>query len=248
MLTSQICLDPKVIIFDFDGTIADTFDTVVTIGNNLAIEYGYRKFEFEDIVKFRNFTSREVVQKSGVSLFHLPFLLKQVKKRLNTKIACLMPIAGMKEVLLELNRQGHKLGIITSNSPENVNLFLENNGLKSAFAFTISGTTLFGKHRIINSCLKQHHFDPAQVIYVGDETRDIEAARKSKIKSLSVSWGFNFREVLSKHKPDFLIDRPSQLLEAIDKWGLESRTITTKTLTSEILSQKRPITVVSLHK
>ncbi|PSB03825.1 HAD family hydrolase, partial [Merismopedia glauca] len=57
--------------------------------------------------------------------------------------------------------------------------------------------------------------NPAKVIYVGDETRDIEAARKSKIKAIAVCWGFNFREILAKYKPDFLIDRPSQLLEVV---------------------------------
>jgi HAD superfamily hydrolase (TIGR01549 family) len=223
MTTSQISQNPQIIIFDFDGTIADTFDTVVNIGNNLAIEYGYRKFEFEDILKFRNFTSKEVIQKCGVSLFQLPFLLKQVKKRLNSQIKYLTPIKGMKEVLLELDRQGHILGIITSNSPDNVNLFLENNGLKSAFNFSISGTTLFGKHRIINNCLKIYHLNPNQVIYVGDETRDIEAARKSKIKAIAVSWGFNFREILAQHQPDFLIDRPNQLLEIVQQLESGSR-------------------------
>jgi phosphoglycolate phosphatase len=215
MITSQLSPDPQILIFDFDGTIADTFDTVVNIGNNLAIEYGYRKFEFDDIVKFRNFTSKEVIQKCGVSFFQLPFLLKQVKKRLNSQIKYLMPISGMKEVLIELDRQGHKLGIITSNSPENVNLFLEKNNLKSAFSFIISGTTLFGKHRIINSCIKTYHLNPAKVIYVGDETRDIEAARKSKVKAIAVTWGFNFQDVLAQHKPDFLIDRPNKLLQVL---------------------------------
>lgn len=216
----QVSRNSQIVIFDFDGTIADTFDTVVEIGNTLAIEYGYGKFGLEDILKFRNFTSREAIQKSGVSLFQLPSLLKQVKQRLNDKIQYLKPIPEMKEVLIELHHQGHQLGIITSNIADNVNLFLDNNDLRSAFSFVISGSTLFGKHRIINNCLKSYHLDKYRALYVGDETRDIEAARKSKIKAIAVSWGFNFREVLAKHHPDFLIDRPSQLLEVIQ--NLES--------------------------
>jgi phosphoglycolate phosphatase len=53
------------------------------------------------------------------------------------------------------------------------------------------------------------------VIYVGDETRDIEAARKIQIQVIAVSWGFNSREVLAEQKPDFLISHPSQLIEVV---------------------------------
>ena len=83
--------------------------------------------------------------------------------------------------------------------------------------FIYSGTTLFGKHKVINQLLKQDHWEREAIVYVGDETRDIEAAKKSKIKMIAVSWGFNSKEVLAAHTPDFLVNHPKELLEEIEK-------------------------------
>ena len=80
------------------------------------------------------------------------------------------------------------------------------------FDFIYSGVTIFGKTTIINNVLRQKHFQPESVIYVGDETRDIESAKKANIKVIAVSWGFNSPEALSKQNPDFLIHHPHELL------------------------------------
>jgi HAD superfamily hydrolase (TIGR01549 family) len=205
----------KVIIFDFDGTIANTFDTLAKIINRLSTEFGYSPASPEKIAEFRNSTASHIVQSSGVSIFQLPFIIKKVKKELNQEIHLLKPIEGIKEVLIDLHEQGYQLGIITSNSSENVEAFLNSNNLKHLFSFLSSGTTLFGKNRIINKFLKQQNLRLEQAIYVGDEIRDIEAAKRSNIKVIAVSWGFNSKEILAQHEPDFLIDEPTQLKEAI---------------------------------
>ncbi|MBD2006262.1 MULTISPECIES: HAD-IA family hydrolase [Cyanophyceae] len=206
----------KAIIFDFDGTIADTFDAIVSITNCLALEFGYKLATLEDIEQFRNLSSREIIHKSGVSFFKLPFLLRKVRAGLNNKIQELKPFPGIKEALIELKAQGNTLGIITSNSQDNVTLFLENNVFLEIFDFLYSAPTVFGKHKVINSFLKQHNIKQQDVIYVGDETRDIEAARKSNVKAIAVTWGFNSKEVLAKHNPDFLIYNPQELIEVIE--------------------------------
>ncbi|MBW4618973.1 MAG: HAD-IA family hydrolase [Cyanosarcina radialis HA8281-LM2] len=205
----------KVIIFDFDGTIANTFDTLAKIINRLATEFGYLPASPEKIAEFRNSTASHIVQSSGVSIFQLPFIIKKVKRELNQEIHLLKPIDGIKEVLIDLHEQGYQLGIITSNSAENVEAFLSSNNLKYLFSFLSSGTTLFGKNRIINKFLRQQNLRLEQAIYVGDEIRDIEAAKRSNIKVIAVSWGFNSKEILAQHEPDFLIDEPKQLREAI---------------------------------
>ena len=55
-----------------------------------------------------------------------------------------------------------------------------------------------------------------EIVYVADETRDIEAAKKAKVRIISVTWGFNSREILKKQNPDFLVDRPEEILRIID--------------------------------
>ncbi|BCL35433.1 HAD-IA family hydrolase [Nostoc sp. MS1] len=205
----------KVIIFDFDGTIADTVDALVGIANRLADEFGYAQITPEQLTLLRNFSSREIIKYSGVSLIKIPFLVKKVKSELKNKIHELKPIPGIKEALLDLQQSNYKLGIITSNSRDNVTAFLEINDLENLFEFIYSGVTIFGKTNIINSVLKQKHFKPEAVIYVGDETRDIEAAKKANIQVIAVTWGFNSPEVLAKQNPNFLINHPRELLEVV---------------------------------
>lgn len=207
-------MTPKVIIFDFDGTIADTLDAIVSITNRLAIEFGYKPTSQEELAQLKNLTSRQIISQSGISIFRLPFLIRKVKAELNKEIQKLRPIPGIKEALTQLNNQGNRLVIITSNSKENVVAFLEKNNLQDLFVFIYSGTT-FGKSKVINKLLKQENINPEQVIYVGDETRDIEAARKSNIKAIAVTWGFNSKEVLAEQNPDFLIHEPHELIDVM---------------------------------
>lgn len=208
----------RFIIFDFDGTVADTFDAIVDIINQLAPEFGYKQTTQEELIQIRKMTSREIIKQSGVPLFQLPFLLKKVKIGLNNKIHLLTPIPGMKEALIDLARLGYRLGIITSNDRENVVKFLQNNDFPNLFDFIYSGTSLFGKSKVINKFLKQHKLKREEIIYIGDETRDIDAAKKSHIKVIAVAWGFNSKEVLLKQKPDFLANKPNELISIITTW------------------------------
>ena len=203
----------KVIIFDFDGTIADTLDVLVSITNRLAVEFGYKPITQEELALFKNLNSRQIIKHSGISIFQLPFLVRKVKAELNKEIKTLSLIPGIKEVLIELKNQGNSLGIITSNSKENVIAFLAVNDLQYLFDFIYSGTKLFGKSKVINKFLKQENIKPEAVIYVGDEIRDIEAARRSEIKVIAVSWGFNSEQVLAEQNPDYLIHDPAELID-----------------------------------
>ncbi|NES94754.1 MAG: HAD-IA family hydrolase [Desertifilum sp. SIO1I2] len=205
----------KVILFDFDGTLADTLDAIVRITNRLADEFGYQPTSPEDVVRLKQLTSREVIRQSGVSVFKLPFLLRKVRSELNQEIHLLAPIPGIREVLLELKAQGNQLGIVTSNAQENVLFFLENNKLQNIFDFVYSEMKLFGKSRVIKHFLKQANLHPQEVVYVGDETRDIEAAQQTGIPAIAVSWGFNSPAILAKHHPDFLIHSPEELTVVI---------------------------------
>lgn len=215
-----IIMTQKVIIFDFDGTIADTVDALVTIANRLAGEFGYIPINSQELALLRNLPAREIIKYSGVSLFKIPFLVKKVKGELKHKIHELHLINGIKTALVELHDQGYHLGIITSNSQDNVHEFLKCHKLDHLFDFIYSGVTIFGKTTIINNVLRQKQFKPEAVIYVGDETRDVESAKKANIKVIAVSWGFNSSEALGKQNPDFLIHDPSELVSVIKNWAL----------------------------
>jgi phosphoglycolate phosphatase len=208
----------KAILFDFDGTIADTRDVFIKIVNRLAPEFGYQPVSQEKIEQLQKLSSREIIKQSEISLVQIPFLLKRVKAELSHEIEGLKTFDGLADCLYSLKEQGYKLGIATSNSQKNVRAFLEENDLAPVFEFIYSGIPLFGKHQIINKFLKHQGLQPQEIVYVGDETRDINSAKKSGVKAIAVGWGFNAPEILAKHNPDYLALTPSQLQETLLGW------------------------------
>jgi phosphoglycolate phosphatase len=207
----------KVIVFDFDGTIADTQAILLEITNRLAPQYGYLPIDPEEVSRLKNLTSREIIKQSKIPRYKIPFLLRKVQQELGKEIERLQPIPGLESCLLELKNRNYQLGIITSNFKPNVINFLKQNQLDHFFEFLYSETAIFGKHRVINKFLKQKNFKPEEMIYIGDETRDIEAARKSKVKSIAVAWGFNSDLILAQNHPDYLVNHPQEILEIVTK-------------------------------
>ncbi len=207
----------KIVIFDFDGTLADTLDAIVRITNRLSEEFGYRPTHPEKLPQIQNLNSWQIIQQSGISWFKLPVLVQRVKTELKNDLDLIYLFPEIPDALMELKQQSYQLYIITSNSQSNVISVLERYQLINLFNKIYSGITLFGKDRIINKLLFYERISPEQAIYIGDETRDIEAARKSKIKSIAVSWGFNSAQVLAQHYPDRLIHHPQELIPTIDQ-------------------------------
>ncbi len=207
----------KVIIFDFDGTLADTIDILLSITNRLSAEFGFKSATKEELAQLSNLNSWQILQYSGISIFKFPLLIRRLKAELHSEVPHIQLFPGIKEVLLGLKKRGFQLGIITSNSRENVLGTLEKNCLHDTFTFFYSGST-FGKHKVINKWLRIEKINPEKVVYVGDEVRDIDAAKKTGIKVIAVGWGFNSQEALAAQNPDFLIERPQELIEIMNSW------------------------------
>ncbi|MDJ0843817.1 HAD-IIIC family phosphatase [Crocosphaera sp.] len=208
----------KVIVFDFDGTLADTYEAFVEIANSLSGEFGYKPVNEQEQEKLKHLSARDLIKQSEISPLKIPFVLKRVKSELTHKIAELKPIKNIPHCLQQLKAKGYNLGIITSNTEDNVVRFLENHGMEKFFDFIYAGTTLFGKHKIIKKLLKDQQLLSHEVIYIGDETRDINSAKKSHVKCVAVTWGFNSGEALAKQKPDFLIHQPCELVTILDNY------------------------------
>ena len=207
----------KLIIFDFDGTIADTLDSLISIINRLSSKFGYRKVNEEDVNRFRNQKPWDIFKSLNIPMFKLLFIGREVKTELNKEMesSSIKPTIN-REILLKLKQDGYNLGILTSNSKDNVNKFLIKHNL-DLFSFIYSVKNIFGKSKTMNNVLKFQNIKPGEVVYVGDEARDIEAARKSKVKIIAVSWGFNSKKILKEHSPDFLINKPKELVETLKR-------------------------------
>jgi phosphoglycolate phosphatase-like HAD superfamily hydrolase len=85
------------------------------------------------------------------------------------------------------------------------------------FSFIHSELNLFGKSGALDKMLKKYKLHKPDVLYVGDEVRDIEACKKVGVDIVSVTWGFNSREVLEKYQPNKLVGTPEELLQCIRK-------------------------------
>ena len=202
------------IVFDFDGTLADTMSVVVKIANRLADHYGYRKIPLSDIPKLREKRPSEVLKHLGISIFKLPIVVRRIRFEMNKEIAHLSPPVDIRETLVSLRKKGCILGILTTNSRENVTEFLKNYDLQM-FDFVYSGRAMYGKSRLLKKLMKDKTIPHDDPIYVGDEIRDIEAAKKAGVRVIGVAWGYNTKAALSKASPDHVVERPEDLQQLI---------------------------------
>ena len=205
----------KCIIFDFDGTLADSFATTLGILNSLAGEFGYRPAAPEEVQELRRLPYREIGQRLGVSMHKLPWIAARVRRELAQSMTGIRPFEGLPEVLDQLRGSGLSLGIMTSNSRRNVERFLAANQLDS-FEFISTSTNVWGKRRALRRLLRRRGLAVEETVYVGDETRDIEATKALRMKVIAVSWGYTLAEQLSSEDPDHLIDHPAQLLDLVE--------------------------------
>ncbi len=204
-------METKYIVFDFDGTIADTLDMAFNMFNGIAGEYNCRPVTQEDRHKLRTQRPQELLKKYGVTNLKMFSILLRMRKELSNRIPEIDLIKDMEAALHEIKNAGFRLGILTSNSRDNVSKFLENKALTSLFDFIYSGNGFFGKARVIRRLLEHENISVQGVIYVGDETRDVEASKKAGIPVIAVSWGFSSRDVLASLQPDQIADEPEQL-------------------------------------
>ncbi len=211
------------IIFDFDGTLADSLEAARQTYNCLAPDHGLPIIETSDIPAYRQLGLRALMQTLGIKPRQVPVLLKQGRLMLRDQMGSLRPCPGVLEQLPALRNHFTKVGILTSNSVENVEIFLRRHAARHHFDFISTCSKLKGKAKHLRAISRTHSLHPGEMIYVGDETRDIKAAQKAGVPMAGVTWGFNSREALSKLSPQWLFSKPDELsglLAKTDQPGL----------------------------
>lgn len=202
----------KEIIFDFDGTISDSFEMIVSIFTKFKSELGLNEFGQKETEIYKTEGIEGVLKKSKVSILKITKIINEMRKEVNETILKAKPFVGIVSVLNKLKSKGFSLGIMSTNGEKTINKFLENNQI-TVFDYVVGKGGLLNKDRVIKSILKKRKLKPIEVAYVGDEVRDINACKKLGIKIISVSWGFNEKKLLKKNRPDYLIDKPEDILE-----------------------------------
>lgn len=204
----------KAIIFDFDGTIANTlpytFKKIIDLSKKLKIQ----KDQKEIIKIIQESNPKELREKFRISWFRIPLIIweiRQAQKLLYQEIDRIKPFPGIKTLIKKLYQEDFQLFIYSSNLKNNISYFLKNHLLASYFKKIYVGQNLLGKDKDLLKILKENQIKKDQVVYIGDEIRDVLACQKAGIKIIGVAWGFAGEKVLKKTKADFVVKKPEEI-------------------------------------
>jgi phosphoglycolate phosphatase len=204
----------KAVIFDFDGTIADTFRVGLDIFYKLTKRGKIPKGEMD---KLRGMNFRHAIGELKIPVWRAPVLLFRGRRELRRRMDEVGLFYGMPELIKTLSDEGYELHIISLNSTHNIKHLLRLHRLDSYFT-TIRGSgsvRLWGKARVARGLLKRFGHDRDDTVYIGDEIRDVQAAREAGIKAIAVTWGYNNVKILHDSKPDKVVFDPSEVPAAL---------------------------------
>lgn len=197
----------KLIVFDFDGTLCDSLGFAISEFNKLCQDSDLKPIDNLDAL--RNMPLQQFLELHGVTRYKLPLVKYRLVKAIAKHILDMASFQDACVTLLELKKHGYMLGILTSNSYENVETFLKKENLL-VFDFIYCNSSLFGKAKLLKEI--QYKTKPSVMFYVGDENRDIEAANKANIASVAVNWGYQSEVLLSEYHPSYLVKSMQELL------------------------------------
>ncbi len=208
------------VIFDFDGTLANSVDLMFRMYNQHAEEFGYLSIKREEFPELRRMGYTKAMRAKKIKARRLPKIAMTLSKEMHNHMNDVRPYEGVVEMLQELQKSGYSIGVLTSNQAPLVQDFFNNHDFP-AFDFVISEKTIFGKDKALKRIIKRYDLDKNQILYVGDEPRDVTASRKAGVQVLGVSWGLAGVEGFEKAMPDKIVDSPNELLQTIKDMSQE---------------------------
>lgn len=187
------------LIFDFDGTLADSFPFFLDVFDTLADAHSFRRLERDRLDVLRHYDLRQMMRHVGLPRWKLLPVGVHFRSLMAQNISRIQLFEGMREFLRAAASQGVQLAIVSSNSEENVRMVL---GEEAAlFRHYECGVSLFGKRRRLRHVLRSSGVAPDKVLCLGDEVRDIEAAHGAGLAFGAVAWGYTAPEALQANAP-----------------------------------------------
>jgi phosphoglycolate phosphatase len=201
-------------IFDLDGTLADSFPWFLRHVNDVADRFGFRRVSEDDIEPLRHAGARETLKRMNVPLWKLPTIARHMRQLKAQHIADIPLFPGVDAMLRALHDGGARLAMVSSDHEANARLQLgpRNAALVSHFD---CGASIFGKAQKFRRVVKRCGIAPEQTIAIGDEVRDIEAARAAGIACGAVTWGYAAPAALRAHAPDMMFEHMGEIAERL---------------------------------
>ncbi|WP_213806721.1 HAD hydrolase-like protein [Granulicella sp. dw_53] len=186
---------PRLVIFDLDGTIADTLDLFLNCFNKAADIYSFSHFDEKNMTYLRSLDARQILSHHHVPLLKVPSITRWMRKAMAQQMSTVSLFPGVENTLKTLHEMGLTLAMLTSNSIENVTTVL---GLRNLARFNLveCGTSIFGKAHKLRRLVSKSGYAPAESLYVGDEIRDIQAAKRASVPFIAAGYGYTLPEAL----------------------------------------------------
>lgn len=200
----------KLIIFDFDGTLADTFPWFASVLNGVADRYRFRRIEPDEVEGLRGHSARQLIDHLGVSRWKLPFIARHMRRLAASDVRSVAIFPGVEAMLRQLRRQGFVLAIVSSNTESNIRRALGDD-MASLFTHFACGAGLFGKATKFRQLARVAGVEHGQCLCIGDEIRDFEAASEAGMAFGAVGWGFTSARALQALEPAFMFSHPDDI-------------------------------------
>lgn len=204
----------KVVVFDFDGTIADSFELFVTTLNKILAKP--RPLTPDEISQLRGKQIKEIMKQVGIKSWQIPGFVIKGRREIGKNFDSVTIFDPIPSLIAELSKRGYVLFILSTNAEGVIRDFLKKNELEGYFKSIYASIGLTGKTRYLKRLINEHGYTTSEVIYIGDEVRDIDASHKAGITCISVSWGYSTKDSLDAHTPDYVVTTTDEILEILN--------------------------------
>jgi len=203
----------RLAIFDFDGTLADSLDWFRASFHDVIARFDLTPITAEELEAMRGLSAREIMARLNVSMWQLPTIVSDMRKRKLAAASETSLFAGIPAMLSDLQRQGIKTAIVSSDSEASVRQVL---GPTTAQITRFDcGAAVFGKHRKFRRVARKLGAKPSETICIGDEIRDIEAAKAASMDSGAVAWGYALPSALQAAGPTHLFNSVEEMTQRL---------------------------------
>lgn len=206
----------KAIIFDFDGTIANTKAFAYQVYQNLTNQYHIKQLSEEEFDHLKTLSLVDKLRAHDLSMFKLPRIARRARRAIHTVMNQVEPFDGMISLIKTLHQKAIKLFIVSSNSEKNIKIFTNQYEI-DLFEEIYGRAKYLKKEKVLKKLLDTYQLKNDEVIYVGDEVRDIHSCQRIHMNIASVTWGFDDLDMLKIENPNVLCETPESLEKYILK-------------------------------
>lgn len=197
------------IIFDFDGTLADSL--YVTLRALYEIIH-HKQLPLEDISRLRGMTMVQVLRELKIPLWRALFLMGPVHNSMRDQMDSVALVPGVDEMIRSL-AETHRLFIASSNDVPNMLIFLQRFKLKAYFTNVYGGANPLRKAHLLRKVVRENGLHAKDTWYVGDQAWDVTAAHRAGMRAAAVAWGFSNLHVMQSRHPEVLVFSPDELTQ-----------------------------------